>query len=423
MQRNDLAFLSILLATALTFGCSEKKTSPAPESRQEDTRVELELSRNEHRNVMAMMNGAVVTDRSGELNLQASAVLAIDSTHATRWVGVPKDLRSWLIVELPVRSRIERLTLAFLGGDRWSRANKLQVDASLDGKSYSPLATISSDGKSKSETFPVTPMEARFIRVTTLENLGHSTLISIGSIGAEGEELEARREIDISGTWLINEHTRCTLAQRNSSVVGTFHVDPPVTIVGDLHRGLLRFMWIRANQAGYGALSVNAEASRLSGIWWHERPLSLFFGDSWFGRRTSGDRPSEALQPETAMTALRELGRFTLYPVRFDAENQRLIAGHEELEAALAVVRAAPKTNFHLAVFSFAGADAAANQKIAEDRARALAKAVGIVPPNLKIAVAGSKAPRQHDPPRTPLIASLYDRTDLELNLSSGDQP
>lgn len=405
------------LGLALIAGCGEEP----PAAPKVDKRVELGRSRNESANLMSMMNGAVVVDRSGEKELGNAALLAIDSTLSTIWIAAPGLNTDWMVTELPALCEVQRIVLSPGEARPSQQAKKVQVESSEDGSRFTPLATLTLGGKSETQPFDVRRTTARFIRVRLLEAFDGKFAPAIASVALEGRELEPRRQVDVTGVWRFNQYD-AELAQIGTRLFGVVKLDPPMIIAGDLVNGYGRFLWVRENEAGYGVLSANPGGDRLNAIWWHERPLLLFFGESWYGSRAQKASAREAeADPAMIATSLRQLGLFSMYGLRFEGGEQKLAEGDGTLRNALAVVRSAPARQFKMVAYGWGHGDDAQNLKIAQARIAALRAAVGAPPANLAFEARGAAAPPRCDPPRTPQIVTLYDRIDLELSVSRGN--
>jgi hypothetical protein len=412
--------VALLLTLATLAACRKTPDVPVPPPPRPASVTDASIAE-EKKNVLSIINGAVVIDRSGELTLSSSAILALDSTPTTGWVTAPHDSNSWVTVELASRTRISAISLDSSFGAPPARPKSVELAASGDGALFTRIATLDFAAGER-QRFEIAPFEARYIRLTILSNRGGDVATAVGTFGAEGTRIDAAPKGEISGRWLLDGVEQLELAQNGSTVLGRIDIPSPIFLLGDLKDGYIRYMWVRANQAGYGVMSVNGAGDALNGIWWHERPLNLFFGNSTYGRRT-GEAGAVGIDGRFVQTAIAELGRCSLFPLRFSARNDELEEGSQLLAMAVQAAAADPARQYRLTSYAFGHGASAANRAVSEARVATMRRLLPALPRNVQLHAAGDAPPRLWDPPRCPVDVTLYDRVDLELIISDTQQP
>jgi hypothetical protein len=199
-------------------------------------------------------------------------------------------------------------------------------------------------------------------------------------------------------------------------------MNPPMEIIGSIELGLLRFVWSRGPQVGYGVVSVAPEGERSSGIFWFHAPIVPFRGDPWFGEKMEGEPESFTIDRRRFVKAmLDDVRRFPMYELRFDRNHQLVADGAAEDLFPLihSIVTANRDHRFRLAAITHSVPDAGENRKIARARIDSLQSAwrsiIGDIPRNLSFDARGAVAPR--DPARNPLARAINDRVDFEIDL------
>jgi hypothetical protein len=375
----------------------------------------------EEGNLLALVNGSVMTYRSGEQSFDTSALYAIDSFVESAWVSPPRDLQQRAIVELPVMSRIESFVVTTAGVDSFVAVRRLRVEGSVDGETFEPIAELEVERQALGQRFPVEPREARFIRITMAENHDSPFFSGVNLVEAHGRHLAARNQVAIGGRWRMNL-TDASFVQRGQRVEGLVAMNPPMEIIGSIELGLLRFVWSRGPQVGYGVVSVAPEGERSSGIFWFHAPIVPFRGDPWFGEKMEGEAVSFTINRRRLIKAmLDDIRRFPMFELRFGNDHQLISDGAAEdlLPLLHSIVTANPKHRFRLAAITHKVPDAGENQKIARARNDSLQSAwraiVGEIPRNLSFDARGPVAPR--DPARNPLARAISDRVDFEIDV------
>src|ERR1017187_5637537 len=134
MKRLLFVATSILVATV---SCGRKEEAPAAAPLSAVSHADLSS------NLLSIDHGAVIVARSGEFSLEHSAFDALDDSVDTAWGSPPGDREQWMIVELPVKSMIRQVGIAFPPNALPATAPQLvRFELSSDGNSFSEIARL-----------------------------------------------------------------------------------------------------------------------------------------------------------------------------------------------------------------------------------------------------------------------------------------
>lgn len=372
----------------------------------------------ENGNIAALAHGAVITHRDGEATLRSSAILSIDSSLETVWSGPPGDPRITATIALPSRYRVDRIGLSGKSPLAPARSVRhIHFESSVDGVTFRPLGEIRRDTARDGDVIAVPPAEASMLRVSVAANHSGDTT-DLASIEAHGRLLAPRAVVDVSGRWKVNDFV-LSLRQERQIVEGMTDESPALQLNGVIHDNVARFTWTRGAEVGFGVLAVDPAARVLNAVFWHEKPIALFLGGSWYGERESTSGTFKPLdQRWHALLFLQNIGRFPTYRIGYSSDGSAIRdeASISTLRMLLSIVRANPEREFVIAAFRSGEQDEETNRSVSRKRALALQQAaasLGPVPKNVAFAFRGSHY--DHDVPRNELDRPLYDRVDLEL--------
>jgi hypothetical protein len=386
--------------------------APAPEVAEPANRYD------EGPNLLSVLRGAVVVDRSGEFSFEYAALFAIDGHHASAWISPPSDIEQWLIAELPVRSRIEAVGLS-TGSIVLGRSSPKQVryEISTDGVVWNHVGTFEFAADGGQQLHEISPREARFIRVTTLTNHGNPVGTYLPTLLATGENLDAYQRPSVAGRWILNDLT-AHFREDGHRVFGYVDLEPPMLIDGAWDNRIVRFAWSRGLAYGVGFMTVAPEDG-LNGIWWYENLVDPgnALGSPWYGRRVG--EPGE-LRLDTASVAqlhIERNGKFPLFGLIFDDEGR---FDAEASRAAVHFIRSAidafPQFRVSLEVSEFHSSDKTLNlaksQRLSSSLIDGLAQ-LGLPAERLIVTATGSERPY----PGTlgPLHWRMYSRVDFSF--------
>lgn len=359
--------------------------------------------------IVSLARGASVVSRTGELLLENSAIRAIDGDPMSFWMGPPRDLPQSMVIALPARSRIDNVGIRT---DELLPTKHIQVDRSLDGRTFTPLMTIESKAIADPQWFGVAAAEATHIRVTLVDRVADGREPRLRSFLARGAELEPPHSGNLGGCWSVND-TRARVERRNAAVSGVVAMrDTSMDLDGGFDGRTYRFNWVRGNDYGYAMFAVAPDAQTFSAIEWHEEAIPLFYGESWFGARQPCSAPLQ-IASDIRERYLRRTGRFSLFGVRFRDDGS--IDRDASAESLAWLVKFAARTPVQLVAHEFRQANGVANQQFAQrelDALRAELRRAGVT--NVTFVAKGSDAPRQQ--PINDTMRSIYSTVDVEIH-------
>lgn len=294
---------ALLIVTAL-LACREAEkpaTPPAPPPRPPDV--------SEKGNLLNMAFGASVVSRTAEQSLDNSAVRAIDGDPDSTWTSPPADNNQTIVFALPAPARIEQV-----GAQTPSRKSfavtKMRFEASSDGKTFTTIAEPQLASSEEPQLFPITPVTASYLRVTTTEAPGLFAMLQ--SVHARGTYASQPAAQPIAGCWKINGK-RAEFIEENGRIRGVIGDENPIVLQGGVDGALYRLIWTRGPEWGFAAITISPDGKHLTGIKWHEEPLGWTFGESWFGERCSGRQAPSPLVPDISNEFMQRARRLPMY--------------------------------------------------------------------------------------------------------------
>ena len=398
--------IALLLVAAA--GCTKQ---PAPATKaQAPTKIKLADDSADRLSLATVARGAAITSRTGELFLAASALKTIDGDPASFWMTPPEDLPQTMTIALAAPSRIERVGIRT---DRAYPANRLQFDVSSDGKTFSPLTTVTSSKTEDAQWFSVPPTAASQVRVTVIDAAGHARNVRLKSILIGGTESQPPKSADVSGCWSTNGDA-ARFERNGARVVGAAALGrQAMQLEGGFDGRIYRFNWMRGSEFGYLLLSTTPDAQSFSAIEWHEDVIPLFYGDSWFGTRTRCGEPLP-LDSDTRDKFLHRAGRFSLFGLRF-ADDGRLdsTASRDTLQWLAQLNKT---IDLQLIAHEFRRSDANANRAYAERETQTLRdelQRAGADLRRISFIARGSDAPRERA--ESDAMRAMYSVVDVEI--------
>ncbi|MHB0969156.1 MAG: discoidin domain-containing protein [Thermoanaerobaculia bacterium] len=404
---------------------------------------------------ISFLRGAVVVDRTGEGALATSPLQALDDDDATLWSSPEGDPRQSVEIALPVRTRIDSLSLSH---GRLSTpgvgASKVLFEHSSDGTAWAPLGTITVSKPSQNVVARVPPAETQYVRATMAAALNGGEMTVLPTLAASGAELSPFVPARLEGSWMIDT-IPARFEQRARRVTGvvTLTTGEPMRLDGGWDGRHVRFLWTRGMEYGLAMVAVAPDGAHFSGFAWYEEVLSLFLRATWFGAREDVSRffPTPAPPPVTQTTALipgspippegrrlpsktsppprdepvvdaflRRFNAAPLYQITFVGDSDQVdpvgsAEGFAILRRLMAANRAAKAI---LTVYEFREATPAANQERSVRRAQALREALaaaGFAMADLEIRAAGAVDPTTETD--LPIQKLMHSRVELSLNL------
>lgn len=340
---NSRRLVRLVLVAATVVACRRAtapeppvaKTQPPPPAAGAPLNASHPDDLRERTNLLNIAHGGSVVSRTGEVNLESSAIYAIDGDLWTSWISPAFDPEQTIVVSLPSLSRIKELDVS-RGASAKAGFKSLRVEQSTDGVTFSPLATLSLRDTSEEQTFPVAPANARYLRMTVLQPTGNFT--QVNSLGAYGTAVEPLQPRSLEGCWSVNAMT-AAFSQKGSEVWGRIG---DMKLVGTTDGRAFRINWSKGAEYGVALLTVSPDNRHFSGIKWHEEAFPLFTGDNWFGERLSTCNEQPARPGEVFETWMSRAGRFPLYGLVFDDAARLTPASDPTLDMIARVFAARP---------------------------------------------------------------------------------
>jgi hypothetical protein len=372
---------------------------------------------NEHENLASLANGGAVVDRTGEAYLDVSAVNLIDSNPQTYWLNPPHDLPQSVTIALAAPSRVARVGLRTVPGGDFA-VRKAAVEVSTDGHTFKPLGDVAPKNGGDVQFFDFPPTDATHVRVTVMSGPVKDHDLRLDSIVVRGIETAALTRAPLAGAWRVNGRATA-LAQRGNHVTGTMEMGTvPMRLEGGFDRGrMLRLLYLRGNDYGLAAVGVSPDGRHLSGLTWHEEPIPLFHGDSWFGEADTQGPVGDATDArQFAIDHLRRTGRYPLFGLAFRDDATLDAAASDDALAIIANLAATAPVPLRVVAHEFREATPQANRARAQRALDALRSELarrGVNVSALQWITLGSDHPRQDAD--TDTVRALYSSIDLEI--------
>ncbi|HVR39855.1 MAG TPA: hypothetical protein VMU84_12230 [Thermoanaerobaculia bacterium] len=353
-------------------------------------------------NLLTVFNGSVAISRTYELQLESSIAHAMDGDLETYW-GSPRWAKEMSgVFALPSRTRITSVgvTVPTTGG---FIPRVLRFEGSLDGAQWTPLASLSPKRLAEPQLVSIKPFDASFVRVTS-SDAENSKVVALRSLHVHGAALAPPRTGSLDGCWSINGFP-AKFVQSGARVTGVIG-DQFVEGGNDGHA--YRLLWTKLPQYGMAAVAVTSDGQHLSGLRWHEEPLSRAAGDGWIGVRAPC-ATEDVTRPDFVRTFFERAGRYPLFGLRFDDRDQIDLRESDAALRELAnIVAQSPSQRFVIKVHEFREATPAANRARAERRAASLR---AVVPKGVTV-IATEAFPIHR--PVTDAMRAMYSTVDLQ---------
>jgi len=240
-------------------------------------------------NLLNLAYGASVVSRTGELNLESSAVHAIDGLLGSVFACSPGSPREIVIYSLLAPAAVTRVGVT---PSRTEVPARVRFDTSMDGERWTELTTITPEAGETRQLWGVKETVARFIRVQPLDDKYY---VRVRGIHALGRELEPPATPSFGGCWTING-SPAQLTQEGAHITGVIATDPPIYLDGGTDQRVGTVMWVQGPMWGYAALTRTPDGRHLTGLRFHEEVDSRNVGEGWFGERCDKSNRSAAFQ-------------------------------------------------------------------------------------------------------------------------------
>lgn len=415
MKLRGAIVLVVLCAVACGPRQSEKDRLPAPrpEGAAGPESVQAVFIDQDRDNLLDITRGASVAWRSGEFNLEYSALHAIDSMSTTQWSTPPRGPEQSFIVALGAPARIDRLG-ALLATREPLIPSALRFEASPDGHTWREVFVFEARGQGGRQIRNVPPFDAAWLRISTVEpGLGDLTIPSILAFGSESPA-SPRPAASWGGCWTINGSPSRILVEDNR-LRGVIGGERATAIDGAIEGNVARLMWVRGPMWGYAAMTIAPDGGTFSAVTFHEEILVGNAGGAWFGERCNSPSQIEAAPP---VTFLQRSGRWSLFGLAFRPDHT-LDAGasRRTIDLAIETIRSAPAgQRFRIVSREYRQDSPATNRTVSAARLASLREHLltrGVDLSSIELVAAGSESATIEGP--FAVMRLLASRIDLEL--------
>ena len=325
-------------ALLLVAACERREPPPQPVPKNKAEQVRIDADRD---NLLNLAHGASVVSRTAEMNLENSAVHAIDGDAVTYWKSPPGGASQTFVFSLPARSRIDQLGVIVT--DQPSDVpQKIRFEASDDGIAWREVTTMDTKLTSEPQRVQVAPFEAAYLRIQTIESADWYSFIR--SFLATGREIAPPVAPRIGECWTINS-LPARFVQRGSSVSGVIAGDPPLLLSGASDGRIVRLMWRRGMMWGRAIFTTDPQRTAITGLRWHEDVRSQNVNDGWFGVPTTTCNDIAVDETTIAAAILERARKWSMY-------------GDDALDTAAALLARAPAQRFLVVAHDQARLDA-----------------------------------------------------------------
>lgn len=404
VSRTPILLLSFSLALA---ACGPEKSFPPASSSQQSTAPARVVWTDDRDNLARIDRGAVVTHRTGEVNLQMTPVRAIDSDGRSPW-ATPRGPIPWsTTIALAAPADVSSMALT-LRGARTRTASKFGVEVSTDGETFTDageltVAETAAHGR-------IDRPAVRAIRLTSRPAEGEM-MTAVSEIVVYGREVAPWQPPSLAGTWRVNG-TKLALSDAGGMVRGATGAEPPTLLEGGWSGRSIRFAWSRGEEFGVGVMAVDPSARHLNALWWNLKPIEAFFGSSWLGSREAGTQ-APAIRGSVMDVFLRRDGRYPLYGISFEDDGTLSASSAGAVRALADLLKREPE-RYRLVAHEVSEAGADADRETARRHLLTLAAALereGVA----TIATHAAGRDAMEHTPWIPVQKLLYNRIDLQL--------
>lgn len=405
---------ALLLLLAWLVACNRTETAP-PERAETAHAAPAEVLATyvdeDRGNLLDMVNGSSVIYRTAELDLEHSAVHAIDGMATTRWASPVGGAAQTFVASLSAASRIDQLGVV-TGTSAAQTPSQVRFESSIDGVSWRDVFVMRPAGKEGRQVKAVPPFESRFLRVSTIEPEEQD--MALRSVIAIGKEVAVTAVPSFSGCWTING-VDGQIVQRGERISGVIGGETATAIDGAIDGRVARLMWVRGPMWGYAAMTIAPDAKTISALTFHQDILIGNAGAAWFGERC---RSSLQIDPATPVSFLRRAGRWSMFGLRFTpagAIDPQASAATLDAAAA-AIASAAPDMRFRVVSREYREATAERNREVSALRLGSLRNALagrGVDLSRIELVAAGSQSDSIES--NFAVMRLLASRVDLEI--------
>lgn len=305
---------AVLLACAL-LACGKEAPAPVAERVAVPRPPEPDYDGD---NLLSLAYGGAVVSRTGEQNLDVSAVHAIDGFLGSTWVSSPGSPQDTIVFSLLAPSLVTQVGVTPVKDIEVPE--RVRFEASTDGKRWSELAIVTPQSDDTRQLVPVKETRARFIRVGALDQKPY--YVRVRGFHALGREVEPPQTPSFGGCWTVNGWS-AQITQDGARITGVIAAETPIYLDGGTDNRVAMVMWMQGPMWGYAALTRTPDGSKLSGLRFFEEIDSRHVGDGWFGERCAGTTALAGRAPEPG-AFLSRTNRYSAYGLVFDRDGRIL---------------------------------------------------------------------------------------------------
>lgn len=311
-----LALLLLLLCALVA--CKKEEPAPAPAGKpvvQREPEPDTDAD-----NLLNFAYGGSVVSRTGELNLESSAVHAIDGFIGTVFACSPGSPRETLVYSLLAPAAVTKVGVTPGKVDVPAR---VRFDTSMDGQRWTEIATVTPQAGDTRQLWSIKETMARYIRVQALDDRYY---IRLRGIHAIGREVEPPSTPSFGGCWTING-SPAQLTQDGARITGVIATDPPTYLDGGTDNRVGMVTWMQGPMWGYAALTRTPDGRHITGLKFHEEIDSRNVGEGWFGKKFDGrqDGGVTAGSMPAPQRFLERMRRYSAYGLAYDSNGRLLV--------------------------------------------------------------------------------------------------
>lgn len=267
-------------------------------------------------NLLNFAYGGSVVSRTGELNLESSAVHAIDGFIGSVFACSPGSPRETLVYSLLAPAAVTKVGVT---PSKIEVPERVRFETSMDGRRWTEVATVKPEAGDTRQLWSIKETVARYIRVQPLDDKYYVRLRGIHAIG---REVEPPSTPSFGGCWTING-SAAQLTQEGARITGVIATDPPTYLDGGTDNRVGMVMWMQGPMWGYAALTRTPDGQQIAGLRFHEEIDSRNVGEGWFGEKCSGAGSQPAVLP-APQHFLERMRRYSVYGLAYDSTGRLL---------------------------------------------------------------------------------------------------
>ena len=308
------------------------------------------------------------------------AVNLLDDAPASGWACEKgRTTGNVFVFELPAKGTLGAFEFDAAGVDtEGAGARDVTVEVSVTAKDagFQPALRASLKAGTDGQRFPLERRaEARFVRLTIVNNHGAAEWTELLGFRALGERVETVPVPEISGTY-DTDYNQFHLRQQGTALTGCYEYDGGL-FDGTVDGRVMQLTWVEEDGRGPAVLVFAADGRSFRGTWWRDTDKGRAPDGEWRGTRVSaevGGCPhwsgslSGELRKELAAS-----GRARLSGILFDTDKATIKAASlPTIDEVVRLLATEPAWRLTVEGHTDATGTAAHNQTLSEQRAAAV---------------------------------------------------